>query len=98
MVIGRRLIAVDAAPSARARVSASEADHEYETSKPGLGLLPSITLAASLGVLLVSIAEQISRLGLLDSQVVFWLGLVVIVAPILARQLASSPSRAERVG
>ena len=100
MLIGRRLSAVDAAPtlSARARVSASEADREYETSKSGLGLVPNITLAASLGVLLVSIAEQLSRLGLVDGQVVFWLGLVVIVAPILARQLTSSPSRAERVG
>ena len=100
MVIGRRLSAVDATPtpSARAGVLASEADRACETSKPGLGLLPNITLAASLGVLLVSIAEQTSRLDLLDGQVVFWLGLVVIVAPILARQLTSSASRAERVG
>jgi hypothetical protein len=56
-----------------------------------------LLLSASLGLMLVSAADALSRSGHPHGGVLFWLGLLAILVPITARLTAASPSRNERV-
>ena len=52
----------------------------------------------AIGVLGVAISFYAARSGVSDSQVLFWTGLVAIVAPIAYRLAGSSATRGERIG
>jgi hypothetical protein len=100
MLIGRPSAQTEAAPRASATKlerAGPSPEQLGADSLSGLGRLPVLTLTASVGVFLVSGAHRLSQSGV-DGQAIFWSGVVLIIAPILARQLSGSPTRAERVG
>lgn len=66
---------------------------------PGaLGRLPVLSLVAALGLLVISVADTLSRLDLPGASIIWWVGLLVIVAPIGHRLLLGDAGRRERVG
>ena len=62
-----------------------------------LGLLPPIALAGSAGLLLIALADTLSRLGVPNAPLLFWLGLMIIVLPVAGRLLGGGASRLERI-
>jgi hypothetical protein len=63
-----------------------------------LGLLPAISVLCAVGFALVAAAFYGSRRQLPGAEALFWIGMAVLVLPIIVRLLAVSPSRAERAG
>jgi hypothetical protein len=63
---------------------------------PTLGWFPVLMLVASLGLALVAVADARSRSMHSGSQTLFWAGLVLIYAPIVARLAHVAPGRLER--
>ena len=57
-----------------------------------------LVFSSALGLLLVSVADALSRSGHRHAGVPFWLGLLAIFLPVTARLTAKSPTRNERVG
>jgi hypothetical protein len=66
-------------------------------SRLRIGHLPALALASAAGVALVSVADALSRTGRAHAELVFWLGLLVIFVPIVARLTSAAPRRGERV-
>lgn len=64
---------------------------------PTLGWFPILTLLASAGLALIAVADARSRSMHSSSQTLFWIGLVIVYAPIVARLAHTSPRRSERV-
>ncbi len=65
----------------------------------GTGTLRALlVLSTACGLMLVSAADALSRSGHAHGSVLFWLGLIAILAPVTARLISASPSRNERVG
>jgi hypothetical protein len=62
-----------------------------------LGWLPALGLVTASGVLLCASANALSRSTLSSSQALFWLGLLAIYAPIVARLCATTVARGERI-
>lgn len=62
------------------------------------GRLPELSVVGALGLLLVAAADTIARNGVGWSVAVFWGGLLLIIAPSLARQASANVSRSERIG
>jgi hypothetical protein len=62
------------------------------------GWLPALSLVGAVGLLLVAVADTLSRSGQGQYESVFWLGLLVLTVPIAARLASSEPSRRERLG
>ena len=62
-----------------------------------LGWLPLLVATSAVGLLLVALADARSRSMTSTSQTLFWLGIVVIYAPIVARLAHAAPGRLERV-
>ena len=76
----------------------SAPERDEESSAPGtFGWAPILAATAAVGLLLVSIADAQSRSMTSASQTLFWVGLVVVYAPIAARLAASEPRRLERL-
>ena len=67
-------------------------------SRLRLGAMPALAVLAALGLLLVAIGNDAAQRGDSKLQALFWLGLVVIYAPIALRLLSASATRAERIG
>ena len=63
-----------------------------------LGLLPVISLVSAAGFALVALAFYASRRQWPWGEPLFWLGIAVLVLPILFRLIAASPGAAERAG
>jgi hypothetical protein len=63
-----------------------------------LGALPAVTLLAATGLLLVALGNDAGQKGSSGLQLLFWLGLVLIYAPIAFRLLSVSATREERLG
>lgn len=61
------------------------------------GWFPFVSLASACGLLLVAVADMLSRQASPLADIGFWLGLVVIIAPIAVRLASASPSSRERV-
>lgn len=61
-----------------------------------LGWLPPLVAIASIGLLLIAIADAGSRSMSSGSQTLFWLGLILIYVPIAARLAHQAPRRLER--
>jgi hypothetical protein len=61
-----------------------------------LGLMPLVSVIMAFGVLLVGIADRFARGGAAYAEPIFWVGVLVICAPPLARQLSRTAGRTER--
>jgi hypothetical protein len=61
-----------------------------------LGRVPLIACLASIGVLVCSVADALSRATLAPSSVIFWGGLLLIVLPIFYRLSSAEASSSER--
>src|SRR5919205_402521 len=62
-----------------------------------VGQLPAMSCVASSGVMLVAIAHRGARTGAVWALPVFWTGMLLLVAPVVARLVATTPARVERV-
>lgn len=62
------------------------------------GWLPALCLTSAFGLLLISVADTLSRLAAGKYESLFWAGLLVIIVPIAARLASSTPTRRERIG
>jgi hypothetical protein len=55
-------------------------------------------LTTGLGMAVIALADYRARRGMEPSEPLFWLGLVILVAPIAFSLFSPSPTRAERIG
>ena len=62
------------------------------------GWLPALSLASAGGLLLVAIADTLSRSGTGQYDWLLWAGLLMVIVPIAARLASNAPSRRERIG
>jgi len=62
-----------------------------------LGAAPLLALTAALGLLLVAAGNNAALDGPAGLRALFWIGLVLIYAPIALRLVSSSPGREERI-
>ncbi len=56
-----------------------------------------VAVVAAIGLLIVTLANALSRSGHRGSHALFWLGMLVIVVPIAARALSDGATRTERI-
>src|SRR5690349_21238234 len=98
------MIAGRGAPATR-RVDHADVRGTTEPSRTGsapgeagaVGWLPIATLVVAFGVVAIGVAHRLSEAGTWDAQLLFWLGVLLITAPPVIRQLSTGPSRDERV-
>ncbi|MBA2720930.1 MAG: hypothetical protein H0U52_17065 [Chloroflexi bacterium] len=64
----------------------------------GLGLLPEISVAAAVGLILVAAGNAFGRAGIEVADLFFWGGIVLMVLPLALRLLDRAPGRTERIG
>ncbi|HYK95037.1 MAG TPA: hypothetical protein VE011_04095 [Candidatus Dormibacteraeota bacterium] len=64
----------------------------------GWGWLPALSLVAAAGVVAVSSSFALVGAGFQYAEPLFWIGLLLIAAPITVRLTAKAPGTAERVG
>ena len=62
------------------------------------GWLPLLSLVSAVGLLLVAAADTLSRSGAGQYELLFWVGLLMVIVPIAARLASLEPSRRERIG
>ncbi len=62
------------------------------------GRLPILSLISAIGLALVSIADTLARSGMGRYELLFWIGLSLIVGPIGGRLASRAPARRERIG
>ncbi|CAG0927118.1 hypothetical protein TFLX_00363 [Thermoflexales bacterium] len=62
------------------------------------GRLPILCLIGAVGLALVSIADTLARSGMGRYELLFWLGLSLLVGPIGGRLASRAPTRRERIG
>ncbi len=68
------------------------------TGAENWGWLPLLSLVSALGLVLVSIADTLSRSGVGRYELLFWLGLILMVGPVAGRLASRVPMRRERIG
>jgi len=61
------------------------------------GWLPMLSLSTALGLLLVALAYNASRLATQESEPLYWFGLLVLFLPIAWRLFSPDPTRRERI-
>ena len=61
------------------------------------GWLPILSLTSALGIFLVALAADAGRFAIPQAELIFWIGLIVLFLPIVARLLFPGPSRRERL-
>jgi len=62
------------------------------------GWLPLLALTSALGTLSVAYAYTSARFGVTGVDIFFWLGILLIFVPPMARLISPTPSRFERIG
>lgn len=62
------------------------------------GWLPVLCLTSAFGLLVISVADTLSRSAAGQYELLFWTGLLMIIVPIAARLASSAPTRRERIG
>ena len=86
-------------PQARAEPSEASVGAPTEVSAPASGYsLRWIAVTSGLGLLVVSVADFRARLGVVPSEPLFWIGLVILVLPIALALWSPKPTRAQRIG
>ncbi len=65
--------------------------------RESLGALPLLAAIAAAGLVVVALANNAAREGEAGGQLLFWLGLATIYAPLVFRLLSRSASRTERM-
>ncbi len=68
------------------------------TQRSAWGALPALSFVAAFGLLIVALADTAARGGADWSYALFWVGVLVLFAPIAARLALRRVSRAERIG
>src|SRR5579859_605918 len=63
-----------------------------------LGWLPTISLVSAVGLLCLAAIDRLSASGISNLETFYWLSLLVIAGPVVARLLAVRVGRAERLG
>ena len=94
-------VAGQALPSAHAPAvdRAPEGDGNVREPRPAtLGWLPALSVTTALGLLTIATGFTFSRNGVSWAESLFWLGLIVIYAPIVMRLLSADCPRGERIG
>jgi hypothetical protein len=86
-----------AKPISAARAGAAH-DPEAPAERLAWGRLPILSLVASLGLLAVSVSFSLATSGAAIGQTLFWIGLVLICAPVTLRLSSSDAGLMERVG
>ncbi len=64
----------------------------------GWGWLPAVSLVGACGLLLVAVANALSRSGVGWAELLFWVGLLTLVAPFTIRLASAEAIRRERIG
>ena len=64
---------------------------------PGWGWFPALSMIGAIGLLLVGLANTLSRAGADHADLLLWLGTLMLIVPIAARLASSTPSRRERI-
>src|SRR3954451_6468217 len=67
------------------------------TAETRLGLIPIVSLVGALGLVIVALADTLSRLVMPGGQILFWLGYICLVLPFALRLFSARASRGERV-
>ncbi len=67
------------------------------TPSKSWGLLPEFSLICAIGVFLVALAYEGGRLSIPSASIIFWIGLLLIVLPVVIRLFSSKPTRRERI-
>jgi hypothetical protein len=80
----------------RARL-ASDTRRRAQGPRIALGIAPILALVAAGGLLMVALGNNAARLDEGQAQPLFWMGLIVIYAPIALRLFSVSASREERI-
>jgi hypothetical protein len=62
------------------------------------GWLPALSLTSAIGLLLVAVADTLSRSAAGQYELLFWAGLLLMIVPIAARLASSEPVHRERIG
>lgn len=93
--IGVNVASTALRPAANAKIAGRNAEAEQRNP---WGWLPALSLAGALGLLIVAAADRLSGLGVQGVEPLFWLGMLVIAAPITARLLAPRVTHLERLG
>jgi hypothetical protein len=85
--------ALEAPPQVKVDRSAREAP----LRPPGLGWLPLLAVTAAVGVAVCTIGDALSRSTRSSSQLPFWVGLLIILVPIVFRVCSAEARRGERL-
>src|SRR3954469_18526874 len=92
MVLARRTKPKKATPQA------TKAERRRPAAPSGEALsLPLIALLAALGLLIVSVANALSRATLTETSLFYWTGLLLIALPIFYRLSSKEPSYRQRL-
>lgn len=62
------------------------------------GWLPALSLTNAIGLLLVAVADTLSRSAAGQYELLFWAGLLLMIVPSAARLASREPARRERIG
>lgn len=90
---GARPSKTDAAgPLALGRTQASSRDE-----LAAWGLMPALAAVSALALLVIAAGNYLARAGAPGAELLFWLGIVLIIAPFAARLASERPSRQERL-
>ena len=68
-----------------------------KTPSKSWGLLPEFSVICAIGVFLVALAYEGGRLSIPSASILFWIGLLLIVLPVVIRLFSSKPTRRERI-
>lgn len=85
------------ADTLRGDLREEESQKAFSATAAGLGWLSYLAVSAAAGLAICASADALSRTTRSSSQFPFWLGLLIIVVPIVFRLYSTEPSRRERV-
>ena len=90
--------AVLESPKSTPTAGARRPQGKTRAPRPSLGALPAIALLSAAGLVAIALGNNAARETEGAGQVLFWVGLTIVYAPIAVRLLSTSASRAERLG
>jgi hypothetical protein len=90
-------------PRARTRTARSMHSSVYSSTaiarlpRASWGLFPALALSSSVALLLIALADTAARVGMEGAELLFWIGVLGLFVPIMARTVAPAASRQERI-